>query len=152
MKYTTEIIIDLPVSKVIELFDNPDLMVHWMEGLQSFEALEGKPGQVGAKSRLRFQMKNRSFDMIETIVTRNLPDEFSGTYETQGITSFVCNRFIPIGDQQTKYISENEFTFSGFMKILGWLMPGAFKKQSLKYQTDFKNWAEKYTADQTSAS
>jgi hypothetical protein len=29
------------------------------------------------------------------------------------------------------------------MKLIGFLMPGAFKKQSMKYAQDFKNFAEK---------
>ena len=56
MKYTTEIEIEKPIEKVIELFDNPDNLKKWMEGLQSFEHLSGTPGQPGAKSRLFFKM------------------------------------------------------------------------------------------------
>jgi hypothetical protein len=37
---------------------------------------------------------------------------------------------------------EQEFQFKGFMKIIGFLFPGAFKKQSLKYLVDFKQFAE----------
>jgi hypothetical protein len=29
------------------------------------------------------------------------------------------------------------------MRLKGWMMPGAFKKQSLKYLEDFRNFAEK---------
>lgn len=36
MKYTAEIEINKPIDTVIELFDNPDNMGKWMEGLQSF--------------------------------------------------------------------------------------------------------------------
>lgn len=142
MKYTTEIEIDLPVAKVVELFDNPENMKHWMEGLVSFEHLSGTPGQPGARSRLRFKMGRREIEMVETISVRNLPQEFSGTYEAQGVFNKVTNRFLPIGDNKTRYITDQEFDFTGFMKLMGWLMPGAFKKQSLKYQQDFKRFAE----------
>jgi len=44
-------------------------------------------------------------------------------------------------------VSESEFEFAGFgMKLIGFLMPGAFKKQSLKYLTDFKDFAENGTS------
>ncbi|MCY1660222.1 SRPBCC family protein [Chryseobacterium sp. SL1] len=46
MKYTSEIEINSPVDRVIELFDNPNNMDKWMKGLQSFEPISGKPGQV----------------------------------------------------------------------------------------------------------
>ena len=52
MKYQNEIEIDLPVNKVVELFDNPENLKRWMPGLQSFEHISGTPGQPGAKSRL----------------------------------------------------------------------------------------------------
>jgi len=85
MKYTSEIEINSPVDRVIELFDNPNNMDKWMKRLQSFEPISGKPGEVGAKSRLKFKMGNREIEMIETVTVRNLPDEFSGTFETRSI-------------------------------------------------------------------
>ncbi|MEZ0004801.1 carbon monoxide dehydrogenase subunit G [Flavobacterium sp. 28YEA47A] len=142
MKYTVEIEIDQPIDKVIELFDNPDTMGQWMEGLQSFEHLSGTPGQPGAKSKLKFKMGNREFEMIETVTVRNLPEEFTGTYEADGVFNSVRNSFIKLSDTKTKYVTENEFQLKGFMKVMAFLMPGAFKKQSLKFMGDFKKFAE----------
>ena len=145
MKYTVETTINLPRHKVIELFDNPDNLKHWMEGLISFEHLSGAPGMVGAKSKLTFQMGKRRMELIETITRRDLPDEFSGTYEANGVFNIQRNRFEIIDENRTRYISETEFKFKGFMKILALLMPGAFKKQSMKYLLDFKKFAESHT-------
>ena len=142
MKYSTEIEINLPVAKVIELFDDPENLKHWQPGLKSFEHISGVPGQVGAKSKLLFQMGKREMEMIETITVRNLPQEFSGTYEVDGVFNIVKNYFVPIDENRTKYISEQEFQFKGFMKIMGWLMPGMFKKQSQTFLENFKNFAE----------
>ena len=143
MKYTNETVINLPVKRVIELFDNPGNLKKWMPGLLKFEPLNGTPGQPGAKSRLKFKMKNREVEMIETVTVRKLPEEFSGTYETKGIFNVVRNKFIPVDKNTTKYVSENEFQFSGMMKLFGLLMPGAFKKQSQEYLDLFKAFAEK---------
>jgi carbon monoxide dehydrogenase subunit G len=143
MKYTSEIEINKPVDEVIKLFDNSDNMGKWMEGLQSFEHISGNPGQVGAKSRLKFKMGKRVMEMTETITVRNLPDEFSGTYEANGTYNIVKNRFVPLPGNRTKYINEQEFKFNGLMKIVGFLMQGAFKKQSMKYLLAFKSFAEK---------
>jgi uncharacterized membrane protein len=142
MKYSSEIEINRPIDRVIELFDNPDNMGKWMEGLQSFEPISGTPGQPDAKSRLKFKMGKREIEMIETITSRNLPDEFSGTYEAKGVYNIIKNRFVKLSDTKTKYITENEFRFNGFMKLIAFLMPGAFKKQSDKYLTDFKTFVE----------
>lgn len=142
MKYTVTIEIEKPIDEVVALFDNADNLYAWMEGLESFEHLSGEPGQVGAKSRLKFKMGKRNIEMIETITVRDLPDEFTGTYDAEGVFNIVKNRFEAINPTRTRYISEQEFQFTGFMKIFGWLMPGAFRKQSMKYLEAFKTFAE----------
>jgi hypothetical protein len=129
----------------IRWIDEPDNLVKWMQGLQSFELISGVAGQPGAKSRLVIKSGKRELEMIETILTRNLPEEFSGTYETRGVLNKVTNRFVKLSEAKTKYIAEHEFQFSGFMKIIGFLMPSAMKKQSVKYMLDFKMFAESNT-------
>ncbi len=141
MKFTLEIEINLPRDKVIELFDNPDNLVEWQNGFVSYEPLEGKPGEEGSTARLRYKMGKRDIEMTETITKRNLPEEFNGTYEAKGVFNIIRNRFIDQGET-TKWISENEFYFSGIMRILAFFLPAAFRKQSLKYMRDFKSFAE----------
>src|SRR5688572_2628124 len=118
MKYQNEIEINLPLHRVIELFDNPENMKEWQPGLKSFEHVSGTPGQPGAKSRLKYDMGKRKIEMIETITKRNLPEEFNGTYEAKGVVNLISNKFYPVGVNQTKWVTENEFQFSGFMKII----------------------------------
>jgi hypothetical protein len=83
-EYTVAIDIDLPRDEVIKLFDNPDNLVKWQNGLQSFERLSGEPGQPGAKSKLTFLHGKHTIELIETVSERNLPDEFNGSYEWDG--------------------------------------------------------------------
>lgn len=142
MKYTSEIEINKPIDQVVALFDNVDHLPKWMKGLKAYEHISGTPGQPGAKAKLTFLMGSREISMVETITVRRLPQEFSGTYETKGVFNLVKNKFEPLSGQRTKYISEQEFRFSGFMKLIAFLMPGAFKKQSMKYLHDFKTFVE----------
>ncbi len=143
MKYTTEIVIDLPRDAFIEKLDNPDNMKHWMRGLLSHEAISGEPGQEGARMNMRFKMGKREMEMVETIIKRNMPEELHTTYDTKGVHNIQKNYFKE-EDGKTRWISESEFQFDGFgMKLMAFLMPGAFKKQSRKYAEDFKNFAEK---------
>ena len=65
MKYTREVVIDLPRERVIELFDDADNLTKWQEGLQAFEHVSGEPGQPGAKSRLVYDYRGRRFEMTE---------------------------------------------------------------------------------------
>lgn len=141
MKYSTETVIDLPRERVIELFDDPDNLPKWMDGLVSFRHISGEPGQPGAKSELVHQMGKRRIEMVETIVVRDLPERFDGTYEAKGVWNLVENRFFDEGDQ-TRWKVNTEFRCSGFLKVMAWLMPGAFRKQTAKHQADFKRFAE----------
>lgn len=141
MKYSHEIEINLPREKVIKLFDNPDNMPKWQEGFISFKPIKGKPGEEGSTAKLNYKMGKREVEMIETITKRNLPDEFNTTYKAKGVFNIIENRFIDQGTT-TKWITVNEFRFNGFMKLIAFFMPGAFKKQSFKYMKDFKKFAE----------
>ena len=142
MKYTCEIIIDKPLDEVIALFDNPENLKEWQPGLIELEHLSGEPGLPGAKARLKYNMGNRDVEMIETILTRNLPEEFSGTYEAKNVYNIVKNTFEAVGESKTKWTAFQEFKLYSFMKLFGWFMPGSFKKQSMKYMEYFKEFAE----------
>lgn len=144
MKYTLTIDIDQPRKKVIELFDKPDNLKHWQPGLISFEHLSGEPGTVGAKSRILYKMGKRETEMTETIIEYNLPEKMLSTYEANGVLNIQENYFEEINENQTRWISVCEFQFNNFaMKLMGWIMPGAFKKQSYKFMKHFKEFAEK---------
>lgn len=142
MQYTTEIEIALPREQVIELFDSEENLYKWQEGLKSFKHVSGEAGQPGAKSELVFQIGKRKIEMVETIVKRELPDVFSATFDAKGVHNLVENHFEDLDGERTKWVSHNEFQFKGFMKVIGFLMKGAFPKQSMKYMLDFKAFAE----------
>jgi hypothetical protein len=141
MKYRCELVVNVPRSKFIELFDDPAKMLKWSPGLQKFEPISGTPGQPGAKSRLVYGMGKREIEMIETVVKRNLPEEFSGTDEAKGVRNIVENHFYDEG-RSTRWVMGTEFTFTGFMKLMSIVVPGIFKKESIKHMTAFKNFAE----------
>ena len=143
MKYTREVVIDLPRDRVIELFDDADNLPKWQEGLQKFEHVSGEPGQPGAKSRLVYDHRGRHIEMIETITERNLPDEFSGTYETERVWNLMKNRFEEDGPDRTRWIAESEFRCSGLkMKLMTFFLRPMFTSTTLKSLRDFKAFAE----------
>ena len=142
MKYTVTIDVELPRERVIELFDSSENLYKWQRGLQRFETIEGERGQPGSKSEMVYQMGKRRLELLETITRRELPDRFDATYDAKGVHNVCENRFIEAGPDKTRWEADQEFQMTGFMKVMGWLMPGAFKKQSLKYMQDFKAFAE----------
>jgi hypothetical protein len=141
MKYSCELEIKLPRARVIELFDNPDNLSKWQPGLLRFEPLSGTPGQPHAKSKLTYRQGKGEFVLIETITVRDLPEEFSGTYESKLGTSTVRNRFVESGTS-TRWLLDTEFQGVGIMKLLAPLMSGAIRKETLKMVKAFKIFAE----------
>ena len=143
MKYNIEVEVDLPIEEMISLFDNSENLKEWMPNLVSFEHLNGEPGQVGAQSKYVVSHGSKTCELIETITVRNLPGQFDGTYETDGIWNEVKNVFIEIDKSKTKWIAHSEFKSDKFMmKLMMTLMPGLFKKESLKFMNSFKAFAE----------
>ena len=142
MKYSDEILIHAPLKKVTGLFTDTEKMKYWQPGLISYEHLSGTPGQKGARAALVHKVGNREIHMIETITIRNLPEEFTLTYETKGVYNIVRNKFSSPDENTCLYRVENEFHFSGFYKLLAALMPGSFRKETRKSLERFRDFAE----------
>lgn len=142
MKYALQVDIALPRAKVIALFDNPNNWKNWQASLISSEALQGTPGQIGAKTKLIHKHGRREIEMVETVESKNLPEQVTCTYEAPGAWNRVVNRFIELGSDQTRWEFESEFQCSGLLRIAAFLMPGLFCKASLRDMTSFKRFAE----------
>lgn len=142
MRYELYVDIDCPAADVLEIMMNPDNIKCWQRGFISLTPIKGTAGQEGAKSLLKYKIGNRDVEMTETITKLDLPRELHLTYQTNGVFNVQENYFYET-DQGTRWTTVSEFKFNSiFMKIMGFLMPGAFKKQSLRYMHDFKNYME----------
>ncbi|MFS8103180.1 SRPBCC family protein [Lentzea alba] len=153
MKYTVSIEIALPLERVAQLLADPAHMPKWLRGLVVHEPLSGVHGHVGTESRVVMQMGQQKFEGTETI-TRREPEDLSEIpagsvvhFEREivgdGMWSAARERLTEAGPETTLWVSENEYRFSGvMMRLVGFLMPGAFRKQSLQHMEDFKAFAE----------
>ena len=147
IKYSEEIVINANIDTVSALFDNPYNMKEYMDGIESYTVLSGDIREVGAKAELivsyvEEDVVKRKIVMVEEIITNNLPDEKKVTYTADGVYNIVTNRLVKVSENQTKFINEQEFKFGGYMKIIGFFMPSAFKQQSRAYLQNFKEFVE----------
>ena len=148
MKYTTEIEIDQPRRRVLELFEDPDRMPDWQPGLVRREPLEGQPGQPGATTQLVYQRDRREIGMIETLLSRSLastdqePHVIAYRYETEGVKNQVVNRFEALQGGRTRWVAENEFKFSRWMVVFAMFMGRAFRRQTRDDMLRFKAFVE----------
>ena len=145
MHYTVEIEIDLPRERVFELLTDPAVRSKWQRGLQQVELLEGEVGEVGARSRLVFTNGKRKMEMQEVLTELVPPERAVWTFDAKGVHNVVKSNLVEVSPDTTRLVNENEFVFSGFMKVIGFLAKKAFPRQSLKYMQDFKAFAEQGT-------
>lgn len=54
MKYTSEIIIELPLEDFVRKLDSPENMKHWQKGLIKYEELNEYPRAVGVQMILEY--------------------------------------------------------------------------------------------------
>jgi hypothetical protein len=153
MKYTVSMEIALPRERVAQLLADPAHLPMWLRGLVLHEPLSGVHGEVGTKSRVVFQTGQQEFEGTETITRREpvdlhgIPREsvvhFDREIVGKGMWSAARERLTETGPETTLWVSENEYRFSGLlMRLVGLLMPGTFRKQSLQHMQDFKAFAE----------
>ncbi|MBT8219308.1 MAG: SRPBCC family protein [Bacteroidia bacterium] len=143
MKYSIQTIIDAPLDKFIAIMDDPERMIHWQRGLVGHEFVEGEPGKPGSKMRLDYDLKGRKFSLMETVISSDLPNSFEATYEMPGMYNAQVNTFESTPDGQTRWTTDAEFTSDKFLyKIMMFLMPGQFKKQSRIIMDDLKAYVE----------
>jgi len=142
MKYQKSVIIDVPIDRIVEIFEDPEHIKQWQPGLQKIEPISGNPGTEGARTRLVYQIGKRSFEIQETILNKSLPHDLTIRYQAKGVRNTVQNTFESLNPYATRWITENEFKFSGLMKLMGFFMSKAFKKQTEKHMHLFKAYAE----------
>ena len=142
IKYSEEIVINANIDTVSALFDNPYNMKEYMDGIESYKVINGELREIGTKAEIIVSMGENKIIMIEEVITNHLPVEKKVTYTADGVYNIVTNRFVKVSETQTKFINEQEFEFKGYMKIMGFFMPSAFKQQSRVYLQNFKEFVE----------
>ncbi len=142
MKYTCEILINLPRQTVLELFDSAENLYKWQPGLKSLTHLEGEPGEEGARSEMVYEGRKGDLVMTETIVKKKLPEQFHMHYRSRGVYNEVENWFIEKEPGQCLWRTIHYFRFSGFMMLMAPFMKQAFIHNTMLNMDRFKVFAE----------
>jgi len=145
LKYITEITINKPIDEVMKLFKNPEHLKFWQRGLKSTKLLKGESGKLGAKRKLHLNLEGRDIEMIETITKCELPKHWHARYTSEGLVSYQENYFESLDENKTYWKTTSRFEFHGYMRIVGRLLPGIFKRRSKTVMQDFKKFAENET-------
>lgn len=122
MKHKTEVLIDADRATVWRIFDDPDNMKKWQSTLKSFTVASGVPGQPDTVSELVYDDNGREVVMTETITARREPSFLGGTYDTKWGTVVVFNHFEEEEHGSTRWVSNANYVFRGFMKVMALFM------------------------------
>lgn len=141
MKYSVETEIDLHRDGVVDLLTDHEKRRHWQAGYKRSEPIEGTPGTVGATTKLTFQVGPQDFDMIETILLRDLPHSYSVSYVSSQSASISQSTFTELADNRTLWRVDMEIKVNGVQKILAFLRPDTFRMQTEALMQNFANYA-----------
>ena len=143
MKYTCTVSINAPLDAVVKLWEDESNFKYWQDDFKSIKLLSGDHHKKDSKSKIIFD-GDRRIELIETIISNNLPDEIVAIYEHIHMVNTQTSRFKKLGDNLTEYSSEVVYTkFNGLMiKLIAKLFPSKFKAQSQKWMDQFKAFAE----------
>lgn len=144
MKFQAEIEIEKPIKHVVALFSDPSNTIKWLEGLKSTTLISGNLGEPGSKSKVIFETPAGRMQLMETIISKNLPDEYVIRYEGDGYVGYTKHQFIKVDKTLTKFISSQDVELQGALKFVGGLISGTIKKQLERSTVCFKNFAESH--------
>ena len=124
MKYQCTITINLPIDRVLQIWQDESHFYEWQNGFQSIEHLSGIKNTKGAQSKIILDGPPK-IELIETILVSDLPREKIGLYEHKHMTNTQTTRFRAIDHNTMEYISEVEYTqFNGIMiKLMAFYFP-----------------------------
>lgn len=150
MKHKTDILIDADLATVWRMFDDPDNMAKWQPTLKSFTHKSGMPGQPDAVSELVYDENGREVVMTETITARRDESFLGGTYKSDWGTVVVFNLFEETDDGNTRWTSNLNYSFKGFMKIMALFMHKSIRNRSDHDMNRFKLLVETEAAGKPS--
>jgi uncharacterized membrane protein len=151
MKYTCTTVIDLPLEKVVALWNNEEYFDQWQDGFESIVLVDGEKNQAGSRSKITIQQGRRKLELTETILVNNLPAEKKGLYQHKHMSNTQSTRFEAIAENRTRHTSVVEYIhFSGFIpRLIARMLPHLFEQQSQKWMEQFKYFAENFEPECT---
>jgi uncharacterized protein YndB with AHSA1/START domain len=142
VKFTSEVIVDRPRERVLELFTTPGNVPKWQPGVRESRLLSGQLGYPGARARVVIETHGLKLEMIETIVERRLPDVYTVRYDGRGFKNLVENCFYEDGPGRTRWVMSNTLEFSPLAAVASGVIKDILAKQNHESMKRFKAWAE----------
>jgi uncharacterized protein YndB with AHSA1/START domain len=141
--YEVSVIVNKPIEKVFEAFNNHTELEKWIPAVKSFEPIEEKPGMVGSTYKMVvIDANGNDFEMIETVTAFEKDKRVGLEFDAQGMLKTDDIIFVSKDNMTT---ITNKATCKGTSYILKCTFPymkGMFKKSDQESLDGFKKYAE----------
>jgi len=141
VKSVVQVDIDVPRERLASLFADPTLSTKWMDDIERYEPIGGKPGAPGSTYRL--VPKKGDMIFMATVIANELPNESRLRLDADNVTVAITARYVAIAAERSRLVSEEVFTFKGLLpKVGGFLARGAIHRAHRRHMEAFKRFAE----------
>jgi len=143
-RYECAVDINLPLEKVVALFNDPANFQYWQDGFVSYQTINGQPRTTGAISIITFLNKKEPLVLTETIQSMKLPVQMTALYEHEHGSNTMTNTFMELPGNKTRYIAEigNAKGYGLIPKLVIVAMFSVYKRHNQKWLNQFKKFAE----------
>jgi uncharacterized protein YndB with AHSA1/START domain len=142
MRSVVDLEIEAPRETVAELYSDPRNNPKWMEDLERNEPISGELGEPGSKYRM--VSKDSDMHFVVTVVSVYLPENVRLRLVWKQFTVDINVDFIQLDTGLTRFISTEDFGFTGFRARLGGLLARrAIKSAHRRHMEGFKRFAER---------
>jgi uncharacterized protein YndB with AHSA1/START domain len=142
MRSVVDLEINAPREIVAELYSDPNNNPKWMDDLERNEPISGVLGEPGSKYRM--VSKDSDMHFVVTVVSVYLPENVRLHLEWKQSTVDINVDFIQLDVGLTRFISTEDFAFTGFRaRLLGLLGRRAIKSAHRRHMEGFKRFAER---------
>lgn len=142
MRSVVDLEINAPRELVAELYSDPSNNPKWMEDLERNEPISGVLGEPGSKYRM--VSKDSAMHFVVTVVSVYLPENVRLHLEWKQFTVHINVDFIQLDAGLTRFISTEDFAFTGLRaRLLGLLARSAIKTAHRRHMEGFKRFAER---------
>ena len=137
--------INQSLTKVAEIFANPDNLKEYQDGFIRKELVTGNEGEVGAVSNMYYKHGKNEMELVETITKNNLPHSFEASFYHIHMDNTMKCTFEALSDKVTRYNYEYKYTRNNWFmpKLISILFPSMYRKPAEKWLRQFKEFAEK---------
>ena len=145
MQHEWYIEIALPRDEVVKAFVDTSSLQKWQSDLLSIDVLEGKPGEEGYSTKLKYQRRDSrgTLEVVRKITASDLPNSIEGVLIGKGAQENFRHTFRELTPTRTQWHCECSYELESLlMRLIGKLIPHNFKIRTLRQMLRFQHFVE----------